>query len=349
MKMNKYFSMAALAVAALSLASCKNGDPEFPDYEGGTTVYYARQNIERTVVLGNDETRDNTDDNNHTIYIVSTMGGAYQGKDITLEVDVDNSLCDNLFFEDGVTPVKPMPSNYYTLPSKTVKYNGNFQGRLQVKLEDAFFADPEATKNTYVIPVVIKSQVGASQILSGTPAVEGATPSRVDVDAWNVKPQDYVLYCVKYMNPWAGFYFHRCAGTITENGQTRDENRQGATVEKDEVVEITTKSMTEAIYPVSINKADGTKITCNIKLTFTQDGDVTVTSATEGMTATGSGHFTEKGAPLAWGNKDRDIMTLSYKIDFGGGVTYETSDRFVAETRGKTNAVVTFNTKYIKK
>lgn len=346
---NKYLSMAALGMMVLSLASCKNGDPEFPDYEGGTTVYYARQNIERTVVLGNDETRDNTDDNNHTIYIVSTMGGAYQGKDITLDVDVDNSLCDNLFFEDGVTPVKPMPSNYYTLPSKTVKYNGNFQGRLQVKLEDAFFADPEATKNTYVIPVVIKNQVGAGKILTGTPLAEGDTPSRVDGDAWNVKPQDYVLYCVKYMNPWAGFYFHRCTGSITENGQTRDENRQGATIEKDEVVEITTKSMTEAIYPVSINKADGTKITCNIKLTFTSDGDVTVTSDTEGMTATGSGHFTVKGAQLAWGNKDRDIMTLSYKIDFGGGITYETSDRFVAETRGKTNAVVTFKTKYIKK
>lgn len=57
-----------------------------------------------------------------------------------MNVDVDNSLCDNLYFEDGVTPVKPMPDNYYTIPTKTVayKYNGKLQGRLQVKLEDAF-------------------------------------------------------------------------------------------------------------------------------------------------------------------------------------------------------------------
>lgn len=55
-----------------------------------------------------------------------------------MNVDVDNSLCDNLYFEDGVTPVKPMPDNYYTIPTKVVAYNGKLQGRLQVKLEDAF-------------------------------------------------------------------------------------------------------------------------------------------------------------------------------------------------------------------
>lgn len=156
MKISKYLSMAALGILAFGFNSCENGNQEFPDYEGGTTVYYPYQYIERSVVLGNDENRDNTDDNNHVLYIVSTMGGAYNGKNITLNVDVDNSLCDNLYFEDGVTPVKPMPSNYYTIPTKTVAYNGKLQGRLQVKLEDAFFADPDCAKNTYVIPVCIK-------------------------------------------------------------------------------------------------------------------------------------------------------------------------------------------------
>ncbi len=45
----------------------------------------------------------------------------------------------------------------------------------------------------------------------------------------------------------------------------------------------------------------------------------TVSSDTEGMTATGTGKFVEKGAKLAWGNKDRDILTLNYKVDFGSG------------------------------
>lgn len=92
MKMNKYFSMAALGALALTFGSCENGTPEFDDYEGGTSVYFAHQNVERILVLGNDENRDNTKDNEHIINIVSTMGGAYNGKDITLDVAVDNSL-----------------------------------------------------------------------------------------------------------------------------------------------------------------------------------------------------------------------------------------------------------------
>ena len=209
MKMNKYFSMAALGALALTFGSCENGTPEFDDYEGGTSVYFARQNVERVLVLGNDETRDNTKDNEHIINIVSTMGGAYNGKDITLDVAVDNSLCDNLYFSDGVSPVKPMPAEYYTLAGNTISYGGNLQGRLQVKLNDAFFADPASVKNTYVIPLIIKDQKGAGKILTGTPFQEGETPALTNSDAWKILPQNYVLYCVKYMNPWAGFYLRR--------------------------------------------------------------------------------------------------------------------------------------------
>ncbi len=90
------------------------------------------------MVLGNDENRDNTKDNEHIINIVSTMGGAYNGKDITLDVAVDNSFCDNLYFSDGVSPVKPMPAEYYTLASNTISYGGNLQGRLQVEVGRCF-------------------------------------------------------------------------------------------------------------------------------------------------------------------------------------------------------------------
>ena len=255
----------------------------------------------------------------------------------------------NLYFEDGVTPVKPMPSNYYTIPTKTVAYNGKMQGRLQVKLEDAFFADPDCAKNTYVIPVRIKEMVGADSILSGSPAVAGTTPVRTDASAWLIAPKDYILYCVKFMNPWDGFYFRRGTDKITENGQTHEVKREGATIEKDEVSHITTKSLKECNFEVSVNKADGSKVTCNLKLTFDDNGNCTVTSDTEGMTASGSGKFVEKGAKLAWGNKDRDLLTLNYKVDFGSGIVLETSDQFVAQTRGNTNGVVQFSPQYIRK
>lgn len=354
MKANKYITMTLVAAFAIILGSCKNGDPEFPDYEGGTSVYFARQNVVRNVVLGNDETRDNTDDNNHVIYIVSTMGGSYSGKNITLELAVDNTLCDHLYFEDGVTPVKPMPASYYTIPSTTVSYHGSFQGRMQVKLTEAFFNDPASMKETYVIPVVIKSQTGAGQILSGTPSVAGATPSRTNASAWNVKPKDYVLYCVKYMNAWAGYYLRRGEDKITTNGVSKIVKREGATIEKDEVCQLTTNSLKTCVFPVSVNKtitdAGGnqvvTSVTCNLLLTFDDNGNCTVSSNTSGMTATGSGKFTAKGAKLAWGNKDRDLLTLAYKVDFGDGVTMESKDQFVAQTRGNTNGVITFTTEY---
>ena len=357
MKMQKILAMAVMGILALGFSSCENGDADFPDYEGGVNVYFAHQFLDRTVVLGDAETLNTTDDNNHIIRIVSTMGGARNGKNITLKVAVDESLCDNLFFEDGVTPVKPMPTNYYTLDGNTINYNGEMLGRLKVKLEDAFFADPECVKGSYVIPVRILEQVGADSILSGKPMVDGETPSRTNLEAWSKTPQDYVLYKVKYMNPWEGFYLRRGTDKITENGQTKEETRQGASIEKDEVCQITTKSLTEALFPVSVSKVEGknedgsdkiVKYTCNLKLTFDNDGNVTVSSDTEGMTATGSGKFEKKAAKLAWGNKDRDLLTLNYKVDFGCGITMETSDQFVAQTRGDINGIVTFNTKYVQ-
>ncbi len=121
------------------------------------------------------------------------------------------------------------------------------------------------------------------------------------------------------MNPWDGFYFRRGTDKITVNGQTHEVKREGATIEKDEVSHITTKSLKECNFEVSVNKADGTKVTCNLKLTFDANGNCTVTSDTEGM------------------------------VDCGSGMVLETSDQFVAQTRGNTNGVVQFSPRYIKK
>ena len=357
MKLKKILAMAIMGTLALGFSSCENGDAEFPDYEGGVNVYFAHQFLDRTVVLGDAETLDTSDDNAHIIRIVSTMGGARDGKNITLKVAVDNSLCDNLFYEDDMTPVKPMPANYYTLDGNTISYNGDLLGRLKVKLEDAFFADPECVKGTYVIPMVIQEQVGADSILQGKPLSAGTNPARTNIRAWSVQPKDYVLYKVKYMNPWEGFYLRRGEDKITENGATKTVTRQGASIEKDEVCQITTKNLTEDNFPVSVTKVVGKNedgsdkvetFPCNLKLTFDDNGNVTVSSDTEGMTATGTGKFEKKAAKLAWGNKDRDLLTLSYKVDFGCGITMETTDQFVAQTRGNINGLKTFNTKYVQ-
>ena len=116
-----------IALCALCITSCYNSDREFPDYEGGTTAYFAFQFPVRTLVLGND-IYDNTLDNAHKCQIWSTMGGAYGGRDASVDFVVDESLCDNLFFTDeggnAADPVLPMPAAYYSLASNAIPYNG---------------------------------------------------------------------------------------------------------------------------------------------------------------------------------------------------------------------------------
>ena len=160
------------------LWSCESGDQSFPDYEGGTTAYFPYQYPVRTIVLGDDE-YDTTMDQAHKCQIKATFGGSYNGSNGSVTVAVDETLCDNLFFEDGVTPVKAMPSNYYKLSTTTLNFNGTFNGTTEVQLEDAFFNDPDAVKNTYVIPLVITGQTGFSKILTGS-LIEGQQGSRTD-------------------------------------------------------------------------------------------------------------------------------------------------------------------------
>lgn len=150
-----------------------------------------------------------------------------------------------------------MPSTYYTLAGDKIKYNGEHWGNVEVQLTDAFFADEKALSNNYVIPVVMKKQTGADRILTGTPLIEGDAPARPNSDYWSVLPQDYVLYCVKYMNPWQASYLRRGIDQITENGTTTTVVRHAQSVEKDEVCGITTRSLTTAVFRLAQNRLTG--------------------------------------------------------------------------------------------
>ena len=72
---------------AAGLTSCKNGSADFPDYEGGTTVYFAYQSPVRTIVLGDDE-YDTTLDKQHKCLIKATFGGSYNGSNGSVQVAV---------------------------------------------------------------------------------------------------------------------------------------------------------------------------------------------------------------------------------------------------------------------
>lgn len=331
MKLFKLLSILSAGVVIPLMTSCENQDISFDDYEGGTSVYFAYQYPVRTIVLGEDE-YDTTLDNQHKCKIYATMGGSYNGANVNIEIKVDDTLCDNLYFEDG-SPVKPMPAGYYSLASNKISYNGDVKGGVEVQLSDAFFADAAALQNTYVIPVVMTGMTGADRILTGTPLIEGDSPSRTNAEYWSVKPMDYVLYCVKYINKYHAYYLRRGVDKITENGSTTTNVRHGASVEKDEVCGTTTRTLNSVLFPVTTSLASGETLTCNLILTFNDNGECSISSATANYTASGSGKYVDKSEKKAWGNKDRDGLYLDYKIDFGVK-QYETKDTLVWQRRG---------------
>ncbi len=376
MKLKKYIYGVALGAFSLSFASCYNADKEFPDYEGGTTAYFAYQYPVRTVILGND-IYDNTLDNQHKIQIWSTMGGAYGGRDAYVDIVVDETLCDNLFFTDdggnADEPVRPMPKEYYTLLDNKISYNGEPRGYVEVQLTDAFFNDPKAIENTYVIPLLMTGKNGFDHILTGTlrEGLDLSQTSRTNTEDWDVLAKDYVLYCVKYMNPWQAKYIRRGVDNVTEKGVTTQVVRKDFSLvnsdlehfkenpvnQNDEVCAIRTKNMTQAIFPVSF-KTSSASISCNLILTF-NGNQCTISTDDENVTATGSGEFIEKGTEKAeykdyqWGSNNgqpvqRDILRLAYDVKFDNkNIQVSTTDTLVVQTR-ESNKKEFFSPKYVK-
>lgn len=321
--MNKKILYAfTFLLSGMAFTACENGDQEFDDFEGGTTVYFAYQTPVRTIVLGDDE-YDTTLDKQHKCQIQATFGGSYNGSDGSVQIAVDNSLVNNLTFADG-TPVKAMPESYYTLSTTNLAFNGTFNGKTDVQLTDAFFNDPDAVKNTYVIPVVMTSQSGFDHIFTGT-LKDGATAVRTDASVWDVTPKDYVLYCVKFLNKYSGFWL--------TNGTTSTDN-----IEKASTVEIKTRGLNQSVYTVSmVGKGDDGKdktFTADMLLTFDGSDKCTITSLTDGVTVTGNGSWGDDAEKKSWGNKDRDAMELNYTVDFGNGNKLSKHERLVWQRSG---------------
>ncbi len=310
--------VAGLMGVMASFTACHNGDQTFDDYEGGTSVYFAYQSPVRTIVLGDDE-YDTSLDKAHKCKIKATFGGSYNGSNGSVNITVDNSLCDNLTFDDG-TPVKAMPAEYYSLSTNTLNFNGGMTGETVVNLTDAFFNDPDAVKNTYVIPVVMTSQQGFGKINTGT-LKEGATGSRTNASIWDEAPQDYVMYCVKYQNKYSGWWL--------TNHNTSTDN-----IEKASQVEITTRSLNSSVYSVEFQEGS-TIYKADLLLTFDENEKCTITSLTDGVTATGTGSWADD-ALLSWNNKNRDLMELNAEITFAGGVRKNLNEKLVWMRSGVT-------------
>jgi hypothetical protein len=325
-----------ISCVLLSILTACNKDWEFPDYKY-STVYFPYQSPVRTLVLGED-IYDNTLDNQHKFQIMATMGGVYENKkDISIDVAADNSLAQNLKFQTlSGDSVIAMPDNYYTLPKdmKILIPSGKVMGGLEVQLTDAFFADPRAVKNTFVIPLKINSVTNADSVLRGVSSI--SSPDRRKAADWGIVPKDYVLFGVKYVNPYHGSYLRRGADEVKgSNGNTALDTTvvyHNAYVEKDEVVNLFTKSMTQDSISLNAKNKGNINAPFKLVLNFDNSGKCTITApASATYIITGSGEFVKKGD--MWGAEKRDVLYLKYKVDFGT-TTHNLTDTLVMRDRG---------------
>lgn len=331
--MKRTFLISVIIIVAL--AAC-NKDQTFPDYKY-TTVYFPYQSPVRTLVLGKD-IYDNTLDNQHKFLIMATMGGVYENKqNISLGVEVDNTLAANLKFgsASGDT-VLAMPAGYYTLPkgSNIVIPSGKVMGGLEVQLTDAFFQDTLAVRNTYVIPLKITSVTNADSILSGKSDLPA--PDRRKPTDWILVPKDYVLFAVKYINPYHGSFLRRGkAEVVGAGGNTALDTNvvyHAAYVEKDEVCSAVTRSLNEVSISLNAKNKGNINAPFQMILSFDAQGKCTITNpATAAYTISGNGEFVTNGD--MWGNEKRDVLRLKYQVDFGTTV-HNFSDTIVARDRG---------------
>jgi hypothetical protein len=332
-------NILAFLAASVLLASCaKNNDWKFPDFDY-STVYFPYQSPVRTITLGED-IYDNTLDNQHKSLIMATMGGVYNNKtDVAIDVVVDNALTQNLKFSlsNGVGGnVMAMPSNYYSLPQnmKIIIPSGKMSGGIEVQLTDAFFADPLSISNTYVIPLRMTKVVGADSILKGKSAL--VNPDRRVAANWSVAPKDYILYAVKYINQYHGNYLRRGVDDIKGNGGNTALDAKivyhNTYVEQDEVVSLTTNSLTANSLSLVAKNKDNSTAAFQIRLTFDQAGKCVVSApAGASYSVSGTGEFVKKGD--MWGNQKRDVLRLKYLVNLGSA-THNLTDTIVMRDRG---------------
>jgi len=333
MKIRKIYAIGLMMVAALVM-SCENQDIDFSDFDY-QTVYFASQYYVRTVELGEDLYVDTSLDNEHKIKINATMGGVYANKkNRVIDFIVDESLCDDLYFENG-NRIIPMPTEYYRLAGNQITIpSGKEIGGVEVELTDAFFQDPKSLVNTYVIPIIMTGANNVDSILQGRPSVEEADP-HIESD-WIARPKNYVLPVVKYVNPWHGNYLRRGIDQITAtDGTQRTTVRHEQYVEYDEEVSISTNSLTKSTLPLTIRDAGGIAVTYQLVLNFADDGACTVTSNSADFEISGVGKFVSKGEKNSMGGKDRDALYLDYSVNFKKlNVNYATLDTLVVRDRG---------------
>jgi hypothetical protein len=313
--MKRIIAIAGLLLMTLGIFSCKNQSWSFPDFDY-TTTYFPNQYPLRTLVFG-DYIYDNSMDNDLKFLISATTSGVYENKeDIKVGFEVDNTLTTNLFTNTN-TPIKAMPTDWYTLSStnEIIIPKGKFAGGVTVQLNDKFTTDTNSVNAYWVIPLKMTSTT-ADSILSGRTGM--TNPDRRIATNWAVAPKDFTLFGVKYVNEWHGRYLLRGQDIITDLSGTPVDTIVYHTqyLEGNSVVQLSTSRRNQVKYSNSVRGGSGS---FEMKLDF-QASDIT--KATLSTTykylanpVSGTAKMVlAKDSPESWGNQPRNTIYLDYKI-----------------------------------
>jgi hypothetical protein len=327
-----------LVVLASLAASCSNKSSIFPDYKY-QSVYFSYQFPIRTITLGDAETFVNTLDNEHKFEIYVTTGGVYDNKhDVTVNFEVDTSLVSGLLFNTNGEKIRALPQDYYKLESdKFVIPKGKLIGGIVVDLTEKFFADPDAIKDAYVIPIKITNIVNADTVLSGQPKFSVGNPNLALKDDWDIAPKNFTFYAVKYINQWDGFYLRRGTDIITaKTGSPWDTTvyRHQQDLVDDEVIKLSTESLSQVDLPLTYKDQSNSNLNVTAVLKFDAQGKCTVTAESgSSYSISGDGMFVENGAKNSWGGKDRNVIYLNYEVS-SNNLHIATKDTLVLRDRG---------------
>lgn len=323
-----------LTCLLIVMISCTNNDIKFDDF-AYQAVYFPYQSPLRAINLGDEVIGDNSIDLEHAFSIGASMGGAYQNnKNIVINVELASNLLDGLKDDLG-QPLVLLPANYYNATfDKITIPSGSYVGKMRVNLTDAFFNDPLSIGLHYVLPVRMTNAVGVDSILSGKPATGILAPNPVIATDWAKKPQNYVLFGIKYINPTHGVYLYRGKRTNVNDPNDVVSYRQRFLTDNTNI-KLNTVSLTQSISD-KIAGGGQFEVKNNPKytmlLTF-NNANKTVTVSQKSATTiavTGTGVFYSKNDALAESYNEKKHRTVYLDYTFQDlGKTYRVNDSLV--------------------
>lgn len=291
----------------LTLSSCYDDYIKDFDYTG---VYFPYQTNVRTFVVGE----------GMEIEVGTALGGVMENK-INRQVDLtfDNSLItpailtamknglpyikDNV---EGLTELKPMPSDYYTLSSNAITIKkGQHVGTVVVKPDSAkFLSDPATLKAQYVLPFLI---------------------TKADADSV-IKAKRYAVIGLRYENMLFGNYYHGGETTIKDaSGNVVKTIKYYTTIpQPDKMVWTLTTIAPNQLVTNGISDTEG-----SFKLTL-NGGNITISKADgSAVNVESSGTSSYNQAKLLQNRK----IVLSYKYANADGTTSFAQDTLTFRNR----------------